>query len=270
MATSGIPDLSSLEAEFALAGGTDLPYLRTHYARFALTKIEYDRNRPAATGVVLDVGAHWLHQALLWALNGWSVCAIDLPVTFEVAMVRDLASRHSIRLLPNDDLERPSALASLADDSVDVVLFTEIIEHITFNPVALWRAIHRVLRPGGTIVLTTPNYYALRGRAYAPLRFFCGRGGGLTIASLIGQPTFGHHWKEYSRKELADYFALLSPDFRVTKSLRLRDYHAHAFTSALGRTVMAIESALPFLRPHLYLEIEAADKRHGVIADPGW
>lgn len=267
---SRISELSLLEDAFARAGGTDLPYLRVHYARFAATKREYDRTRQAAPGVLLDIGAHWLHQALLWALDGWNVWAMEMPATFEAKMVKDLASRHAIQLLPNGNLQRPAALAALADECVDVVLFTEVIEHITFNPVALWRAIHRVLRPGGTIVLTTPNYYALRSRTWALLRFLQGRGGGLTVDSLIGEPTFAHHWKEYSLKELARYFALLSPDFRVTKAIHLLDYHPEWFKSITDRTAMAIERAVPLLRPQLYLEIELADKRHGVIADPGW
>ena len=259
-----------LEAEFTRAGGTDFSYLRTHYARFAATKREYDRDRQQAPGVLLDVGAHWLHQAMLWTLDGWRVVAMDLPTTFESSMVRTLAARHGIRLLPNSCLERPDACGAIAEDSIDVVLFTEVIEHITFNPIALWRAIHRVLRPGGTIVVTTPNYYALRGRAWAPVRFVSGHGGGLTVASLISEPTLGHHWKEYSRKELKDYFTRLSADFRVAKAVHTHEYRAAEFTSVLRRTVMAIEGALPLLRPNLYLEVELSDKQHGVIVDPSW
>src|SRR5262249_35949010 len=67
MATSAIPELSALEAEFTAAGGTDFRYLRTHYARFAATKREYDRGGQTTPGDVLDIGAHWLHQAVLWS-----------------------------------------------------------------------------------------------------------------------------------------------------------------------------------------------------------
>ena len=267
---SRIADLSVVEAEFTRAGGTAFSYLRDHYARFVATKREYDRNRQVAPGVLLDIGAHWLHQALLWKLDGWSVVAMDLPAAFEPPMVRDIAAHHAIRLLPNSSLDTPDALAVLADDTVDVVLFTEIIEHITFNPVALWRAVHRVLRPGGTIVVTTPNYYALRGRTWAPVRFFGGRGGGLPVASLLGEPTLAHHWKEYSRRELKDYFTRLSADFRVAKALQTRDHRANKFTSPFGRTLMAIEGALPFLRPNLHFEVTVSEKPHGVVRDPSW
>lgn len=41
--------------------------------------------------------------------------------------------------------------------SLDVVLFCEIIEHLLNDPCRVLREIKRVLRLGGTLVLTTPN-----------------------------------------------------------------------------------------------------------------
>ena len=102
------------------------------------------------------------------------------------------------------------------------------------------------------------------------MRFISGRGGGLPVASLLSKPTLGHHWKEYSRKELKDYFTRLSADFRIAKAVHMHEYRASKFTSALGRTVIAIEGALPHLRPNLHIEIGLSDKRHGIIVDPSW
>ena len=265
-----IAAFAELEREFIQAGGTAWPYLHDHFARFAATKREFDRTRTTGTGALLDIGAHWLHQSVLWAMDGWNAIAVDLAVTFEIACVRDIAARHAIRLLPNTNLEKPGALATLPGDSIDAVLFTEIIEHITFNPISLWREIHRVLRPTGCLIVTTPNYYALRGRAWSPLRFATGRGGGLSTQSLLGEPTFSHHWKEYSRAELESYFAELSADFRVDKALHMPEYRPERFTSAIGKSVMAIETMIPGLRPNLHFEIGLRDKRHGVIAEPRW
>lgn len=114
---------------------------------------------------LLDIGAHWLHQAILYAIDGFEVTGVDLPVTFDRDNVRALAKAHDIRLLPNSDLEHASALKEIPDNTFDIVLFTEIIEHITFNPVAMWRQIYRIMKPGARLIVTTPNYYALRGRS---------------------------------------------------------------------------------------------------------
>jgi 2-polyprenyl-3-methyl-5-hydroxy-6-metoxy-1,4-benzoquinol methylase len=53
------------------------------------------------------------------------------------------------------------------DATFDVVLSVEGIEHLE-NPFAYLRELHRVLIPGGTLVLTTPNIGSARSR----VRFF--------------------------------------------------------------------------------------------------
>lgn len=163
-------DFDQYLALFAPHGGTDIPYSRHHFQRYLKTKARFlanwDRNRG---NKLLDIGAHWLHQAILYAVDGFEVTALDLPVTFEMDNVRALAQAHDITLLPNSDLERAAALRDVPDNSFDVVLFTEIIEHITFNPVAMWKEIYRVMKPGARLVVTTPNYYAWRGRTWNAL-----------------------------------------------------------------------------------------------------
>jgi ubiquinone/menaquinone biosynthesis C-methylase UbiE len=52
----------------------------------------------------------------------------------------------------------------LRDSSVDVVVFTEVIEHLLRPELAVWE-IARVLRPGGSLVMTTNNASEM------PLRF---------------------------------------------------------------------------------------------------
>ena len=69
-------------------GGTDVVYLRNHWQRFRTTKAIFEQGRSATAGKkVLDVGAHWLHQALLFALDGYTVTAADLPDTMNAANV---------------------------------------------------------------------------------------------------------------------------------------------------------------------------------------
>ncbi len=265
-------DVEALLALCADAGETDEAYLRFHGRRFVVTHdlvAETLAARELARARVLDVGAHWLHQALLYRARGHDVTATDLSLTLARPGVRELAARQGIRLLPNDDLERPEAAwQALPDDSFDVVLFTEIIEHLTFNPIRLWREIHRVTAPGGVIVVSTPNYYALRGLVPRVLRFFRGRGGGIPCQSILAQPTYAHHWKEFSASELRRFFGLLSPDFRVHRVRHVRDYYPTV--SRLAPPARMIEAAVPILRPNLHLEIMLPTKSAGIVAEAAW
>ena len=265
------PSLDDCKAIFAQHGGTDLPYLEHHWPRFAKTKQEVEKTRPLPEqAAILDIGAHWLHQALPYALDGHQVTALDLPVTMTEPNVVRAAQATNIRLLANEDLEHPAALATLDDDSFDVILFTEIIEHITFNPVAMWREVYRVLKPGGRIVVTTPNYYALRGRLWRPGRLLHRFGGGLEVAQILNLHTYAHHWKEYSLRELIYYFCLLSPDFNCIKAAHLMAYSDNYLEVRGGTATRWIESALPILRPSLHLEVELPHKTQGIAVEPHW
>jgi 2-polyprenyl-6-hydroxyphenyl methylase/3-demethylubiquinone-9 3-methyltransferase len=269
------PETASLQLQDLLSlferyGGTDLAYLKHHFRRFVETLSEFDGTWDRSRGVrVLDVGAHWLHQAVLWRLAGYEVTAVDLPITFELENVRRCAEAEGIKLVPNADLERCPPLADLPDAGFNVVLFTEIIEHLTFNPAHLWREIHRLLAPGGRIVITTPNYYAWNGRAWDFKRFFSGFGGGITVDEILNTHTYGHHWREFAMHELIRYFCLLSPDFNTVKAKTMRNY----YPPAAGRSAQfkqAIWEYIPGLRPNLHLEFELTSHRHGIIAKPSW
>ena len=256
---------------FEGAGGTDVPYLRLHFPRYLATQNRFLSRWQGEEGhELLDVGAHWLHQSLLYALRGFAVTALDVPTTFEDPHVRALADRHGIRLLADPYPECAQALSALPDDCFDAILFTEIIEHITFNPVAMWRQIYRVMKPGAHLVVTTPNYYALRGRAWHWLRFLSGLGSGIDVENLLRQPTFAHHWKEYSLLELQRYFHALSEDFVCVSAVQTEAYRSSERHPRLDGVVRRIERWLPPLQPNLFLQLRLARKKYGICIEPGW
>ena len=43
------------------------------------------------------------------------------------------------------------------DNEFDLVLFCEVLEHIVVDPLKVFEKIRRVLKPGGELILTTPN-----------------------------------------------------------------------------------------------------------------
>jgi 2-polyprenyl-3-methyl-5-hydroxy-6-metoxy-1,4-benzoquinol methylase len=265
-----IPKLEDYVALFAAHGDSGAEYLRRHFQRFTATKQRLLSHRNRAPGnQVLDVGAHWLHQTALYAIDGFVVTALDLPATLEVDSVRALAQAHSIRLLPNADLEYPTALKAIADDTFDIVLFTEVIEHLAFNPVAMWREIYRVMKPGARVVITTPNYHALRTRARGWWRAMRGLGAGVDVEHVLGLHTLAHHWKEYSRRELERYFAFLSPDFSCENFAYMKGSRQSTGKPSVELALL-LERLIPFVRPDLYVEVELTRKAAGIIVEPHW
>lgn len=82
-----------------------------------------------------------------------------------------------------------------ADGQMDVVVFGEVLEHMTNDPMHAMREISRVLKPGGQLVLTTPNAARLEN----------------VVALLEGRNLYdpysaygpyGRHNREYTRDEL--------------------------------------------------------------------
>jgi len=81
------------------------------------------------------------------------------------------------------------------DDSFSVVVFCEIIEHLLMDPLHSLREIHRVLAPGGLLVLSTPNVARL-GNVLSMIE-------GLSIYDpYSGYGPYGRHNREFNRHEL--------------------------------------------------------------------
>jgi len=99
-------------------------------------------------------------------------------------------------------VERPCRLFNIEQEtfpfetaSFDVVLFCEILEHMLMDPLSVLREIHRVLRRGGALILTTPNVARLDN----VLRLV--RGDNI-YDPYSGFGPYGRHNREYNRHEL--------------------------------------------------------------------
>ena len=81
------------------------------------------------------------------------------------------------------------------DETFDVVIFAEIIEHLQNDPCQVLREIKRVLKPRGTLILTTPNI----GRLENITRIISGAN---IYDPYSGYGPYGRHNREYNRHEL--------------------------------------------------------------------
>ena len=69
------------------------------------------------------------------------------------------------------------------------------MEHLNFYPLDLFKEINRVLKPGGLVIITTPNLI----RANNVLKMIAGRSINHEIEKTYGP---GTHYREYSFKEI--------------------------------------------------------------------
>lgn len=68
------------------------------------------------------------------------------------------------------DFACPADQVPLPDASMDSILCTEVLEHVT-DPLAVWKEFNRLLRPGGRVILTTPMYWPPHELPYDFFRF---------------------------------------------------------------------------------------------------
>jgi SAM-dependent methyltransferase len=135
------------------------------------------------------------------------------------------------------------------DGTFDLVTCCEVIEHLTQNPVHALAEIHRVLRPGGWFVLSTPN--AARAGSIANLL----RGRNVYDPYHLGTPLRGsRHSREYTLDELRDLIGGCGFAIELAENVDLNrpaSVSQRAFRTVLNHVVAPLTGA--HYRAHLLI-----------------
>jgi 2-polyprenyl-3-methyl-5-hydroxy-6-metoxy-1,4-benzoquinol methylase len=221
-------DVSSLaEHSPELAAFDWNAYLRCSIARMAHIAGAL-RRRSIAGGRMLDYGSYFGNCSLMFSAAGFSVDAIDSYRRYGTAFepVRGRMRDAGVSVLDFDDVGRD--LHGLEESRYDVVLCLGVIEHIPHTPRLLLQSLSRVLKPGGCLVLDTPNH------AYIYHRQRLSRGESV-MASLEAQfasdPPFEGHHREYTPREIA---WMLRRSGHGDISIELFNYSVYALTVLTG------------------------------------
>lgn len=101
---------------------------------------------------VMDVGCGAGPQTLMWAAAGHRVRGVDIS-----APLIELARKRALeRTLPAEFFVASATRLPFADSSCDIVLVSELLEHLTDWEPCVNETV-RVLRPGGVLYFSTTN-----------------------------------------------------------------------------------------------------------------
>lgn len=126
-------------------------------AIFAPRLLEIAERRPER-GRLLDVGCSRGYFLALARREGWQPFGVEI----DAALAAETAARVECQTWAGR-LET----AQVPESHFDVVTLWEVLEHV-IEPLELLAAIGRVLRPGGLLALSTPNYAGIEFGAVGP------------------------------------------------------------------------------------------------------
>ena len=175
--------------ERLIVGGTfneEPAYYPRYKSRYKDLLRRYAAQAPQAPQRVLDVGGGQL-ALLCRAMWGDEAHAADIGGD-HLAYLRSQGVQTTLWNLCAD--EQPF------EDRFDYVFFSEVIEHLPIPGHVVLERLRRALRPGGTLICSTPNLYRLRNIVFMAL--------GKRIFDHFRMPT-DHglgHVLEYSREHL--------------------------------------------------------------------
>lgn len=204
------PDVSQLDEWFTR-------YARQHRNRIAFD-IGYAQDYLKNGAKVLEIGSVPLLLTGALARMEFAITGADLaPERFQAGIDRLGLSVVKCNI-ETEKLPFP-------DEAFDAVIFNEVFEHLRINPVFTLQEVHRVTRPGGRLLLSTPNLKSLRGIIHYVFRnkaYSC-------CANMYNEyqklETIGHmgHVREYTAREIEEFLEQIG--FGVDEVVFRGPYH---------------------------------------------
>lgn len=166
---------------------------------------------------VLELGSVPLLLTVACQYSGYDIQGVDIaPERYEAAI-------NHIGLLVrkcNIELDR----LPFADSSFNTILFFEIFEHLRINLIFTMKEVFRVMRPGGILLLSTPNLKSFHGTINFLFRTENFSGAQDIYTQYEKLEIKGHmgHVREYSAYELSAFLTKIG--FRVNEVMYRGSY----------------------------------------------
>lgn len=180
--------------------------LHTYRARHLAMAGAIQTYLPGPRNSIVDIGCHNAFVLRLCAELGFKqFIGVDFfPLPPERSFLTGLPGATFIKANFNED----GFLSELRDGTIDCVVSTEVFEHLYHHPLGYLRECWRILRPGGLLVLSTPNPCTL-ANAWRLARGWSFIWGSIAFAQIpkITRETqplavWDIHFREYTQSEL--------------------------------------------------------------------
>ena len=220
-------------------------YYIIHQARYAfiLNKIR-DLNLPEGARI-LDVGC--FPQHLFKMLQDLRFEVYGVSSKHEAAYEKKIVSLN----IETDKLP-------FKDNFFDLIIFTEIIEHLTLNPNNYMQKLKKILKKNGKLLITTPNAVNLKNRA----KMFLGKNISFSLQQLYDTTSpkeiYFRHNREFTLEELEE--VCVKSGFKISDSSHFNSYtpFRKGLNRGLAETLVksagfAITKFSPSLKDSLYI-----------------
>lgn len=196
-------------------------------------------------GRVLEIGCNPGQFTEILVQAGYRVSGLDLQPDDR----QDLWKQLGVEVL-RGNLEDEAL--SHGEDSFDAVVFSEVMEHLPGSPLPALEEIRRVLRPGGLLVLSTPNARSFRERSLLGLRLLLWRSLEAPAEfrhrmQLRGEETYTVHHRVYTAEEVRWLLERAGFAGVRVRYLAARESVGVTWKRALGRPWRVLPKALLWL-----------------------
>lgn len=174
-------------------------YVSNHKLRIALD-LDIVRSQVAGKDSILELGSIPLLLTTALSKCNYNVTGCDIAPQRYSSTIR--ATGLNVVKCDVETEELP-----FADDTFDAVVFNELFEHLRINPIFTLSEVLRVMKPGGTLMLSSPNLKSLGGIKNFLLKnkaFSCS---GNIYAEYRKLDNLGHmgHVREYTTTEVIEF-----------------------------------------------------------------
>lgn len=177
------------DLEFGNEYNKDFSYFDFHASRFDyLFSLGEKYFTPGAKS--LDIGSLFGYVCLGYQLIGYKSYGIDLK-----KYVDQFVTRFNSWGIINKVCDLEHELIPFSDNEFDFIMASEVLEHFRFHPSIFFKEVSRVLKPGGHLIITTPNLIRLNN----VLKLIAGRSINWDITDEYWD---GAHAREFTASEI--------------------------------------------------------------------